>query len=357
MQQQRPTATKLRIGPGAILTHDDVGRLWIGSASLSKATPTLGRVDSHIAKILPLLPLKDAANLTPLRARAELTALAQSRKDTPLPQPASVAEMLIPGAASSIRARVYRPAKLPVPTVLFFHGGGWVAGDLDTHDRFARTLSIDLEAVVVAVDYRRPPEMPFPASLEDCVAATRWAVNNIAELGGDKARLAVAGDSAGGNLAAAVAQACRERGLQLVAQLLVYPATDLVGAYRSQTENAKYPSRAHNGDGYFLTSDAMRWFASQYVPNVADALDPRASPLRASDLTGLPPAVICTAEFDPLRDEGEAYARALEKAGVRVAYYREPGMIHAYFGMGAASPAAAEAVRRALAGFAAMLRS
>ena len=144
-----------------------------------------GRVDADIEKILPLLPLKDAASLTPRRAREELKALAESRKDLPLPQPASVADLMIAGSAGPIAARVYRPGKMPAATVVFFHGGGWVAGDIDTHDRNARTLAIELEAVVLSVDYRRPPETPFPGTFDDCLAATRWAAQNIADLGGD----------------------------------------------------------------------------------------------------------------------------------------------------------------------------
>ncbi len=147
----------------------------------------------------------------------------------------------------------------------------------------------------------------------------------------------------------------RAGGPRLAAQLLVYPATDLVGCYGSEAENAKFPSRMENAQGYFLTNDAMRFFAGQYIPNPKDGSDPRASPLRAANLAGLPPTVICTAELDPLRDEGEAYAKALQQAGVRVAYFREPGMIHGYFSMGAASPAADEARRRACAEFKAML--
>src|SRR6266571_3112381 len=170
---------------------------------------------------------------------------------------------------------------------------------------------------------------------------------NITELGGDAARLAVAGDSAGANLAAALAQACREGGPRLAAQLLIYPAVDAAGSYRSEVENAKYPSRAENADGYFLTLDTMRWFADHYLRDARDGLDPRA----------LPAAIICTAEFDPLRDEGEAYAEALRRVGVRVAYYREPTLIHGFFGMGNASAAAAEAGQRIRAAFKAMLEN
>jgi len=314
------------------------------------------RVDPDLARILPLLPLKDAATLTPKRARNELVALAESRKDVPLPELASVRDITLDGAAGAIAARVYATGRTPAPTVVYFHGGGWVAGDLFTHERQARTLALELDAVVVSIDYRRPPETPFPGAYEDCLAATRWAARNIGTLGGDAARLAVAGDSAGGNLAAAVAQGCRDGGgPALKAQFLIYPATDLAGCYGAPAANAKYPSRQENAEGYFLTGDSMRFFAGHYLPRPKDSEDPRASPLLGKTLANLPPAVICTAEFDPLRDEGEAYADALKRAGVEVAYFREPGMVHGYFGMGAASPAANAARQRATAAFKAML--
>ena len=313
------------------------------------------RLDPDLEKILPLLPLRNAATLTPERARAELVALAESRKDVPLPELATVKDITVDGAAGPIAARLYAPGKTPAPTIVYFHGGGWVAGDLFTHERQARTLALEAEAVVVSVDYRRPPETPFPGAFEDCLAATRWAAANIARLGGDPARIAVAGDSAGGNLAAAVAQASRKGGPRLAAQLLIYPATDLAGNYGSAVENARFPSRQQNAEGFFLTGDAMRFFAGHYLPRLKDSEDPRASPLRNSDLAGLPRAVITTAEFDPLRDEGEAYADALKRAGVEVAYFREAGMVHGYFGMGAASPAADAARRRATAALKVML--
>jgi acetyl esterase len=313
------------------------------------------RIDPDLEKILPLLPLRDAATLTPERARAELVALADSRKDVPLPELAMAKDITVDGAAGPIAARLFATGKTPAPTIVYFHGGGWVAGDLFTHERQARTLAIEAEAVVLSVDYRRPPETPFPGAFEDCLAATKWAAANVSTLGGDPARLAVAGDSAGGNLAAAVAQASRTGGPRLAAQLLIYPATDLAGNYGAAAENAKFPSRQQNAEGYFLTGDAMRFFAGHYLPRLKDSEDPRASPLRSADLGGLPRAVITTAEFDPLRDEGEAYAEALKKAGVDVAYFREPGMVHGYFGMGAASPAADAARRRATAAFKAML--
>ena len=210
---------------------------------------------------------------------------------------------------------------------------------------------------MLSVDYRRPPETKFPGAFDDALEATKWAAANITELGGDAARLGVAGDSAGANLAAAIAQACREAGPRLAAQLLIYPALDAAGNYRAEAENAKYPSRAQNAEGYFLTLDTMQWFADRYFRDDRDGLDLRASPLRAAKLSGLPPAVICTAEFDPLRDEGEAYARALERAGVPVAYSREATLIHGFFGMGNVSAAAAEAGRRIRAAFRAVLEN
>ena len=313
------------------------------------------RLDPDLEKILPLLPLRDAATLTPARARAEVVALADSRKDVPLPELATAKDITVDGAAGPIAARLFATGRTPAPTIVYFHGGGWVAGDLFTHERQARTLAIEAEAVVLSVDYRRPPETPFPGAFEDCLAATQWAAANISKLGGDPARLAVAGDSAGGNLAAAVAQASRTGGPRLAAQLLIYPAVDLAGNYGVAAENARFPSRQQNAEGYFLTGDAMRFFAGHYLPRLSDSEDPRASPLRNADLGGLPRAVITTAEFDPLRDEGEAYAEALKRAGVDVEYFREAGMVHGYFGMGAASPAADAARRRATQAFKTML--
>ncbi|HEU0158697.1 MAG TPA: alpha/beta hydrolase [Hyphomicrobiaceae bacterium] len=308
---------------------------------------TASGLDPDLARILPLLPLRDAASLTPARARQDLVALADSRKDVPLPQPAAVADTEIPTAAGALAARIYRPSRMPTGTLMYFHGGGWVAGDLYTHDRLARTLAIELEAVVLSVDYRRPPEAPFPCAFEDCFAATQWAHRHIDKLGGDAKRLGVGGDSAGGNLAAAVALAWRNEAQGLAAQLLIYPVTDVVGCYGESSDNARYPSRGENAEGYFLTLEAMRFFARAYLAEPHDAADPRVSPLRAAELHGLAPAVVCTAEFDPLRDEGEAYAKRLASAGIPVSYFREPGMIHGYFGMGGASPAADAARRRA----------
>jgi acetyl esterase len=244
----------------------------------------------------------------------------------------------VPGATGALPARVYRPDdEGPVPTIVFLHGGGFVIGDIETHDNQCRMVCREVGAVVVSVAYRLAPEAPFPAPVEDCVAATRWVAEHIAEFGGDPDRLAIAGDSAGGNLAAVVAQVARdEGGPQLAAQLLVYPSTDFAGDYASRTENA---------EGYFLTLADMEWFATHYIGEGSDLTDRRLSPLLAEDLAGLPPAVIVTAEYDPLRDEGEAYAQALERAGVPVTLRRYDGLIHGFFDLGALSPAAADAVR------------
>ena len=232
-----------------------------------------------------------------------------------------------------------------------------MAGDLYTHDRNARALALALDAVVLSVDYRRPPEAPFPAAFEDAVAATRWAAKNIAQLGGNASRLGVAGDSAGAQIAASVALACRDGGPRLKAQLLVYPPTDVAGAYQSDLEGTSYPSRRENAEGYFLSTETMRFFARQYLPSSDDGLDWRVSPMRATSHQGLPPTVVCTAEFDPLRDEGNAYARALKEAGVEVSHFQEPGMIHGYFMLGAVSSAAEAARLRACAAFKRMLNS
>ncbi len=238
---------------------------------------------------------------------------------------------------------------------MFFHGGGWVAGDLETHDRQARLLAIETGAVVVSVDYRRPPETRFPGAFEDGFAAMRDVIERIAEFGGDSSRVGVAGDSAGGNLAATVAIACRDAGIDLAAQLLVYPVTDVAGNYADAGENARFPSRAENAEGYFLSRAVMEWFAGHYLDDARHGVDWRVSPLRAESLAGLAPAIVCTAWFDPLRDEGKAYADALAAAGVVTKYHHGAGLIHGYFGLGEASETARREAQRARADFRTML--
>jgi acetyl esterase len=239
--------------------------------------------------------------------------------------------------------------------VVFFHGGGWVAGDLDTHDRQARLLAIETGAVVVSVDYRRPPETRFPGAFEDGFAAMRDVIARIVEFGGDSTRVGVAGDSAGGNLAAAVAIACRDAGFELAAQLLAYPVTDVAGNYADAEQNARFPSRTENAEGYFLSRAVMEWFSGHYLGDAKHGTDWRVSPLRAKNLAGVAPAVVCTAWFDPLRDEGKAYADALAAAGVETKYHDGLGLIHGYFGLGEASPTARQEAQRARADFRALL--
>lgn len=238
---------------------------------------------------------------------------------------AQVENRTIPGPAGAMPVRIYTPAGSgPFPVLVFFHGGGWVICDLDTHDGHCRSLCNGAGCVVVSVDYRLAPEHKFPAAPEDCYAATQWVAAHAAEINGDPARLAIGGDSAGGNLTAVVAQMARDQGgPTLLFQLLIYPATDFTYTGPSLTENA---------DGYFLTAEDMRWFSGYYLRGPEDRTNPLASPLLAADLSNLPPALVITAEFDPLRDEGEAYGQRLKQAGVPTTISRYPGMIHGFFG-------------------------
>jgi acetyl esterase len=312
-------------------------------------------LDPVVAQIIPLLPLRDPAIMTPQSARDSLRALAAARAAIPPPPVASAEDIKVNGAAGPLAARVYRLSREKSPTVVFFHGGGWVAGDLETHDRQARLLAIETGAVVVSVDYRRPPETRFPGAFEDGFAALRDVYARLAEFGGDAKRVGVAGDSAGGNLAATVALACRDAGIDLAAQLLVYPVADVAGNYADETENARFPSRRENAEGYFLSRAVMEWFAGHYLADASHGLDWRVSPLRAKSLAGLAPAVVCTAWFDPLRDEGKAYADALAAAGVTTRYHPGFGLIHGYFGLGDASETARAEAQRARADFRALL--
>ncbi|MEU1784027.1 alpha/beta hydrolase [Streptomyces abikoensis] len=256
----------------------------------------------------------------------------------------SVQNGAVPGPAGDVPVRIYWPAdEGPVPTVVYFHGGGWITGDLDSHDHVTRRLCQDTGAVVVAVHYRRAPEHPFPAPYEDCLAVARHVADHIKEYGARRDRVAVAGDSAGGNLAAVIAQTFRDEGRPLAAQLLAYPATDFDG---------EYPSRTENGSGYLLTSANITDIQHLYAgddPAVRGSA--RVSPLRARDLAGLAPAIIATAEYDPLRDEGLAYARALRDAGVEVFVRTYAGLIHGFLNLFPVSAAADAAVGELLARF------
>lgn len=236
----------------------------------------------------------------------------------------TVTDREIPGPAGAIPIRVFTPAgPRPLPIVIYFHGGGWVIGDLDVTDLRCRILAEWGRCLVVSVYYRHAPEHRFPAAIDDSYAATLWTAEHATELGGDADRLAVCGDSAGGNLAAAVTLLAREHGPRIIFQNLVYPVTD---------HDFTRPSYLENAAGYGLSLDTMQWYWDQYVPNEADRLNPLASPLRAASLAGLPPALVQTAEYDPLRDEGEAYAARLKVAGVPVTLTRYNGMIHGFVG-------------------------
>jgi acetyl esterase len=238
---------------------------------------------------------------------------------------ASATDRAIHGPGGPLGLRVYTPrgGTGPFPLLVFFHGGGFVVCDLGTHDALCRNLCAGAGCVVASVDYRLAPEHRFPAAPDDCLAATRWAAEHAAELGADPARVAVGGDSAGGNLAAVTALRARdEGGPRLAGQLLLYPTTD--------AEAAGMASLAENAEGYGLTRRDMAWFKDRYFNDPSEAGNPHASPLRAADLRGLPPALVQTAEYDPLRDEGEAYAARLREAGVPTAVSRRAGMIHGF---------------------------
>ena len=241
--------------------------------------------------------------------------------------------------ADGVPVRVYRPAPDPaLPVIVYFHGGGWTIGSVEQFDLVARQIANAANAVVVSVDYRLAPEHPFPVPLDDCWRALTWTAKNASAFGGDGARLAVMGDSAGGNLAAVCAlMASDAEGPELAMQVLVYPVVDCdfaTGSYRE------------NGRGYLLTEADMKWFFSCYVADDAERGDWRVSPLRSADLHGVAPAVVVTAEFDPLRDEGQAYARRLDEDGVRVVHLAYEGMIHAFFGLSAAFDASRDALDR-----------
>jgi acetyl esterase len=258
------------------------------------------------------------------------------------PALASVEDRRIPGPKGEIPIRVYAPeGRVPQPILVYFHGGGFVIGSLTSHDPICRLLASRIPAIVVAVDYRLAPEHPFPAAAEDAYAATRWVAEHARDIGGDPGRIAVGGDSAGGNLSAVVSLLARERGgPSLVHQLLVYPVTDFSFETRSHIDNA---------EGYLLTRSLMEWFLGHYFSGPTPRKDPRFAVLRAPDLSGLPPATVLTAEFDPLRDEGESYAARLRAAGVPVTLTRFDGQIHGFFPNPALFPQAGVAIDGAAA--------
>jgi acetyl esterase len=241
---------------------------------------------------------------------------------------AAVREQMIAGPGGQLQLRIYSPVAsgqgAALPLLVFFHGGGFVLGDLDTHDHSCRRLCHETGAVVVAVDYRLAPEAPCPAAAQDAIAATRWCIENAAALDAASDRVIVFGDSACGNLATVAALALREEaGPQPAGQVLLYPVTDL--------RDGDYPSRVECAEGYGLTEAAMEWFRSLYAPTAEQQTHPHASPLAADDLSGLPPTLVITSRFDPLCSEGDAYAERLRQAGVAVEHIRLEGAIHGIF--------------------------
>jgi acetyl esterase len=252
-----------------------------------------------------------------------------------------VDDRLIPGLDGDIPARVYTPSAAVGEAhgvLVWLHGGGWVIGDLETADATCRALANRAGCVVVSVDYRLAPEHPAPAALDDCMTALAWTVENFELLGVDASKVAIGGDSAGGNLAALVCQRVRaEYGPEIDFQLLVYPVTDLT---------LSHPSIDENAEGFFLTKATMEWFVRHYLGD-ADPKDAAVSPLHADDLTGLPPALVITAELDPLRDEGESYAARLRGAGVPTEALRYPGQIHGFVGMATMLDDGKDALNRA----------
>jgi acetyl esterase len=258
------------------------------------------------------------------------------------PELKSVAPLAIPAPCGAIPARIYTPLRLRqnnglAPCLVFFHGGGWVIGDLDSHDVVCRKLADEGEMIVVAVDYRRAPEDKFPAAFDDAFTATRWIAANAKQLGIDASRLVVGGDSAGGNLAAVVAIAARDGGgPAITAQMLIYPVTDV---------SMTHPSHREPETSLLLSHSLIHWFRDQYLTGTADIEDWRASPLEAVTLAGLPPAYVLIAGADPLRDEGDEYAAKLKQAGVPVTYRAFPGQFHGFFTMGKLLEQANVAVR------------
>ena len=259
--------------------------------------------------------------LSPAEARALHAAGAETLGP---PEPvAAIEDRTVPGPAGEIPIRIYVPEGTgPFPVFVYYHGGGWVLGSIATHDGLGCAIANAARCVVVSVEYRLAPEHTYPAAVDDAYAATAWVVENAGLIGGDSRRVAVGGDSAGGNLAAAVCLMARDRQtFNPVLQVLIYPITDA---------SLDTPSYLENAEGYLLTRASMKWFWECYLDDEEDGCQPHASPLRAGDLGRLPPALVITAEYDPLRDEGEAYAARLRDAGVPVTLTRYDGMIHAF---------------------------
>lgn len=284
------------------------------------------RLDPQVAAALTAASASGAPELyqlPPPEARREYRKRLQSLAGR-APEVWRVRDRSIAGPGGELALRFYQPCAEPRPALIYFHGGGWSFGDLDSHDHVCRWLCTHARCFVAAVDYRLAPEHKFPAAVEDAIAATKWIAENAEAVGADASRLAVGGDSAGGTLAAVVALNARDAGTpHLCFQLLIYPAVDMT---------MSSPSHALLGEGYRLTRPLMVWSCTNYLRDGRDLLDPRVSPLFATDHSRLPSALIITAEFDPLRDEGERYAQTLTRSGTAVIHRREAGLIHGFVG-------------------------
>ena len=292
----------------------------------------------YVLEQLASLGLPPNHTVSPEQARAN----GKMRVRAAGPEVAKVEDRLIAGPGPEIPVRIYTPeGPGPFPILVWFHGGGWVVGDLDSADGAARYLTVGASCVTVSVDYRLAPETKFPGAADDCYAATVWAAQHAAQINGDPSKIAVGGDSAGGNLAAAVSLMARDRGgPALTFQLLVYPVTE---------RNFTTVSYQQNAEGYLLSRAGMEWYWDHYLDDAAQALNPYAAPLQAKDFSNLPAALVITAEFDPLCDEGEAYAQRLQAAGVATTCSRYDGMIHGFFGMSAVLDKGKQAVDQAAA--------
>ena len=282
----------------------------------------------------------DISEQTPEQAREMIQGFALMQAGAP--EPPVVFDRTVPGPGGDIPVRVYAADGDNLPVLVYFHGGGWVVGDIESHDGTCKQLLAELgDAVVVSVDYRLAPEHKYPAAADDCYAVAAWVAESAEQIGGDGSRIAVCGDSAGGNLSAVVSLMARDRGgPQIAAQVLHVPVTDHNYEWQSYTDNA---------EGYLLTRASMVWFWDHYLPNAAAGQEAYASPYRAGDVSNLPPALVQTAEYDPLRDEGEAYGERLREAGVEVDIHRYDGNIHDPFMMFAVNPAGIEALKEAAA--------
>ena len=277
------------------------------------------------------LAIQRAGDLPTDQTPSELRVAYERQRLTLLPEKPAVAitfQLSIPSAYGPIPARFYRAKKdrRPCPLLVFFHGGGFMLGTLALYDTICRRLAVQGECAVLSVDYRLAPETQFPGAVQDSYAATRWASDNAGLLNIDPSRIALGGDSAGGNLAAVVSQmALDSRDFHVALQILIYPMTD---------QSRAYPSYERNAKGYMLTTAALHWFMDNYIPDIQDRKDPMASPMLRPSLQGLPPALVISAEFDPLVDENEAYAQRLRHAGVATEYVCFAGMIHPFFTLG-----------------------